>query len=59
MQDKFNQDLLGRDPELISLAVEMRKTVISFRDKGCPDMKGSIAYKKEVFDQFRRVYDAK
>jgi hypothetical protein len=35
----------------------MRKVVVSFREKGFTDMKGSIAYRKEYFDLFRRVYD--
>lgn len=59
MTDKFNQDLLQNDEELIKLAVEMRKVVMSFRDKGFPEMKGSIAYRKDIFDQFRKVYGGK
>jgi hypothetical protein len=55
--DKLHQDLLGGDQELIKLAIKMRKVVVSFREKGFTDMKGSIAYRKEYFDLFRRVYD--
>jgi len=55
--DKFNQDLLGGDKQLIKLAMQMRKVVLMFRQKGFPDMKGSIVYRKEYFDMFRRVYD--
>ena len=56
-EDKFNQDLVGGDQQLIKLAMQMRKVVLGFRERGFPDMKGSIAYRKEYFDQFRRVYD--
>ncbi|RDW61327.1 hypothetical protein BP5796_11219 [Coleophoma crateriformis] len=59
MTDNFNRDLLQNDEELIGLAMEMRKVVLKFRDKGFPDMKGSIAYRKEVFDMFRKVYGGK
>ncbi|KAE8442719.1 hypothetical protein EG329_002910 [Mollisiaceae sp. DMI_Dod_QoI] len=52
-----NQDLLGGDAELIELAMKMRKVVLDFRDKGVRDMKGSIAYRKEHFDLFRKVYN--
>jgi hypothetical protein len=55
--DKLNQDLLGHDQELTKLAIKMRKVVLSFREKGFTDMKGSIAYRKVYFDLFRRVYD--
>jgi hypothetical protein len=55
--DKFNQDLVGGDKQLIKLAMQMRKVVLTFRQKGFPDMKGSIVYRKEYFDMFRRVYD--
>ena len=55
-QDKFNQNLLGGDGELISLATRMRKVVMDFKAKGFPDLKGSIGWKKEYFDLFRRVY---
>lgn len=57
LTEKSNQDLLGSDAELIGLAGEMRKVVLTFRDKGFPEMKGSIAYRKEYFDMFRKVYD--
>ncbi|TVY34052.1 hypothetical protein LOCC1_G007801 [Lachnellula occidentalis] len=57
LSEKSNQDLLGNDADLIKLAGEMRKVVLTFRDKGFPDLKGSIAYKKEYFDMFRKVYD--
>lgn len=59
MNDKFNRDLLQNDDELIDLAMEMRKVVMNFRDKGFPDMKGSIAHRKEIFDMFRKVYGGK
>jgi hypothetical protein len=55
--DKLNQDLLNSDQELLKLAMKMRKVVLSFREKGFTDMKGSIAFRKEYFDMFRRVYD--
>lgn len=55
--DKFNQDLLGGDKELLKLAGQMRDTVKTFREKGFPDLKGSIAYRKEYFELFRRVYE--
>jgi hypothetical protein len=55
--DKLHQDLLGGHRELIKLAIKMRKVVVSFRERGFTDMKGSIAYRKEYFDLFRRVYD--
>ncbi|KAL3419924.1 hypothetical protein PVAG01_08423 [Phlyctema vagabunda] len=59
MTDPFHQDLLQKDPELIKLAVKMRKVVMNFRDKGFPELKGSIAYRKEMFDYFRKVYGGK
>lgn len=55
--DRPNQDLLAGDEELIDLAMKMRKVVLDFREKGVRDMKGSIAYRKEHFDLFRKVYD--
>ncbi len=55
--DKFNQDLLGGDKHLITLAMKMREVVISFREKGFAELRGSIAYRKEFFDLFRNVYD--
>lgn len=55
--DKPNQDLLGGDRELISLAMEMRKVVLDFRERGVRDMKGSMAYRKDHFDLFRKVYE--
>lgn len=55
--DKPNQDLLAGDEELIGLAMNMRKVVLDFRARGVRDMKGSIAYRKEHFDLFRKVYD--
>jgi hypothetical protein len=57
MNEKSNQDLLSGDEELIKLAGKMRKVVLTFREKGFPEMKGSIVYKKEYFDMFRKVYD--
>ena len=57
LSEKSNQDLLGGDEELIELAGHMRKVVMTFRDKGFPEMKGSIVYKKDHFDMFRKVYD--
>lgn len=56
MDDKHNRDLVGGDDELIDLCLKMRKVVLTFREKGFPEMKGSIAYKKEYFDMFRKVY---
>jgi hypothetical protein len=56
-RDKFNQDLLGGDKGLIKLAMLMRKVVLNFRQKGFPDLKGSIVWRKEYFEMFRRVYD--
>ena len=56
-KDKFNQDLLGGDKHLIMLAIRMQKVVLSFREKGFTDMKGSIAFRKEYFDMFRAVYE--
>jgi len=54
--EKLSQDLLRGDKELIKLAIQMRKVVIGLREKGVPDMKGSLAYRKEYFDMFRKVY---
>ncbi|TVY34348.1 hypothetical protein LSUB1_G007181 [Lachnellula subtilissima] len=48
LTEKSNRDLLGGDADLIRLAGDMRKVVLTFRDKGFPEMKGSIAYKKRV-----------
>ncbi|CAG8975956.1 hypothetical protein HYALB_00007087 [Hymenoscyphus albidus] len=56
MDEKNNRDLVGDDDELIGLCLKMRNVVLTFRDKGFPEMKGSIAYKKEHFDMFRKVY---
>jgi hypothetical protein len=55
--DPLNQDLVGKDAEMISLAKKMRAVVSGFRDKGWgKDMKGSIAYRREIFEMFRSVY---
>lgn len=59
MKDKFNQDLVGGDSELIGLAVEMTKVVGKLRKRGCREMKGSITYRKEYFDLWRQVYEGK
>ena len=59
MSDKFNQDLLGGDKQLIQLAGEMQKVVTTLREKGWRELKGSITYRKEYFDMFRKVYDSK
>ena len=56
--DKLNQDLVGNDKEIIGLAKKMREVVRGFREKGWgKDMRGSIAYRRDVFEMFRRVYD--
>jgi len=59
LNDKFNQNLVGGDKDVIELAGEMRKVVLNFKDKGTRELKGSITYRKEFFDQFRKVYDSK
>lgn len=59
VSDKFNQDLLGSDPYLIKLGGIMRDVVLKMKDKGFPEMKGSITFRKEYFDLFRKVYDMK
>jgi hypothetical protein len=56
MNDKLNRDLVGDDDEVIGLCGKMRRVVLNFREKGAPEMKGSIAYKKEYFDLFKSVY---
>ncbi|PVH75231.1 hypothetical protein DL98DRAFT_658260 [Cadophora sp. DSE1049] len=55
-EDTNNNDLLGNDSHLLNLATKMRDTVLVFREKGCPEMKGSMAFKKEYLDLFRSVY---
>ncbi|KAK0112387.1 hypothetical protein ONS96_001630 [Cadophora gregata f. sp. sojae] len=55
-EHKNSNDLLGNDPHLLDLANKMRDTVLTFREKGCPEMKGSMAFKKEYLDLFRSVY---
>lgn len=55
-EEKNNNDLLGNDSHLLNLATKMRETVLVFREKGCPEMKGSMAFKKEYLDLFRSVY---
>jgi hypothetical protein len=57
LSEKTHQDLLGGDEELIELAGKMRKVVLTSREKGFPEMKGSIVYRKEHWDMFRKVYD--
>ncbi|KAG9230992.1 hypothetical protein BJ875DRAFT_134464 [Amylocarpus encephaloides] len=56
MNESQNRDLVGDDDEIIALCGKMRNVVLNFREKGLPKMKGSIAYKKEYFDMFRKVY---
>jgi hypothetical protein len=54
----FNRALLGNDDELCRLAMKMRKVILDFRKKGLKkEMKGSIAWRPEVFELFRGVYD--
>jgi len=59
ISDRFNQDLLGSDKHLIKLGGEMREVVLKMRGKGFPELKGSITFRKEYFDLFRKVYDMK
>jgi hypothetical protein len=59
MSDPFNQKLVGGDKEVIKLATEMRKVVTTLKEKGTKELKGSITYRKEYFDMFRKVYDTK
>ena len=59
VSDKFNQDLLGGHKALIKLGGAMRDVVRKMKDKGFPELKGSITYRKEYFDLFRKVYDMK
>jgi hypothetical protein len=59
MTDHFNQNLLGSNANLIELATEMRKVVMTLKEKGFPELKGSITYRKEYFDMFRKVYASK
>lgn len=59
MADPFNQKLLEGDNQLVKLAMEMRKVVITNREKGFRDLKGSITYRKEYFDMFRKAYETK
>lgn len=56
MADPFNQILLGSDRKLVELAGEMRKVVVALKEKGAPELKGSITYRKEYFDMFRKAY---
>jgi hypothetical protein len=56
MNDKSNRDLIGDDHELAELSAKMRNVVLNFREKGAPEMKGSITYRKENFELFRKVY---
>ncbi|KAF4627496.1 hypothetical protein G7Y89_g10656 [Cudoniella acicularis] len=56
VREKHNRDIIGNDEELMNMAMLMRKVVMTFSEKGFPEMKGSIAYRKEYFDMFRRVY---
>ena len=54
----FNRALLNNDDELCTLAMKMRKVIIDFRKKGLKkEMKGSIVWRPEVWELFRRVYD--
>jgi len=59
LSDHFNQDMVGGDKDLIQLAQQMRRVVITMKDKGFPELKGSITYKKSNFDQWRMLYDSK
>lgn len=59
LSDHFNQDMVGGDKHLIQLATQMREVVVTMKDKGFPELKGSITYKKGYFDQWRRLYDSK
>jgi len=59
LNDHFNQDMVGGDKDLIKLATQMRGVVITMKEKGFPELKGSITYKKGNFDQWRRLYDSK
>ncbi|KAL5330721.1 hypothetical protein ACEPPN_000241 [Leptodophora sp. 'Broadleaf-Isolate-01'] len=56
-ENKANRDLLGGDEKLVALAGKMRDVVLAFRERGCPEMKGSLAFRKEYFDLFRGVYE--
>ncbi|KAG4428383.1 hypothetical protein IFR05_016136 [Cadophora sp. M221] len=56
-KEKTNHDLLGGDEKLVKLAGQMRDVVLAFRERGCPEMKGSLAFRKEYFDLFRGVYE--
>lgn len=55
--DNSNHDLLGNDEHLVNLAGEMCDVVLRFREKGCPELRGSLAFRKGYFDLFRGVYD--
>ncbi|TVY80643.1 hypothetical protein LSUE1_G008368 [Lachnellula suecica] len=57
LNEKLHQDLLSNDEELLELAEKMRNVVLTFRNKGTPEIKGSIVYKKEYFEMFRKVYE--
>jgi len=59
LSDHFNQDMVGGDKNLIQLAKQLRGVVLNMKDKGFPELKGSITYKKGYFDQWRRLYDSK
>jgi hypothetical protein len=59
VSDRLNQDLLGSDKHLIGLGGKMREVIMKMKEKGFPDMKGSITFRKENFDLFRKVYDIK
>jgi hypothetical protein len=59
MNDQFNAKLLKGDNDLIGLALKMRNVVVALKESGCPELKWSIAYRKEYFDLFRRAYDTK
>ncbi|KAL2065803.1 hypothetical protein VTL71DRAFT_3473 [Oculimacula yallundae] len=55
--DKRNHDLVGGDEELVELAGKMSDMVLGFREKGAPELRGSLAFRKDYFDLFRSVYD--
>ena len=54
--EKFNGDLLGNDRELVKLAGKMRGVVLGMKEKGFPELKGSITYRKGYFEEWRMVY---
>lgn len=59
VEEKHNQDLLGSDKELLGFGTQMKKVIVGMRDKGFPELKGSITFRKQYFDLFRLVYAGK